>query len=224
MIHKEGYKTIFYSLIVGIGLLLLFIGITPKILFVRVIIYSFFILYFFIILQFFRNPKRDIEINDENILSPADGKVVVIEDVIETEYLNTKCKQISVFMNIFNVHANWYPVNGVVKYYKYHPGLFLVAFNPKSSTDNERTTIVVETNTKKENILFRQIAGLIARRIVCYAKVGEQVTQNQQCGFIKFGSRLDIFIPLHYKINVKLGQKVKAGQTILAYSENPEAK
>ncbi|MDP4267231.1 MAG: phosphatidylserine decarboxylase family protein [Bacteroidota bacterium] len=219
-IHKEGYKILFFSLIIGIGLVLLLVGLTPGVKIFHFILYFVYLLILLLFLQFFRNPKRKIVIDDNNILCPADGKVVVIEEVMETEYFNEKRRQISIFMSPFNVHANWYPVNGIVKYYKYHPGLFLVAYNPKSSTANERTTIVVENEgAKKVSVLFRQIAGILARRIVCYAKEGNIAKQTEQFGFIKFGSRIDLLLPLNYKINIKLGQKVKAGMTVIATVE-----
>ena len=219
-IHKEGYKTIFYSLILGGGITLLLVGITKGLFLAHLIIYLAFAIFMIIILQFFRNPNRKIEINDNNIIAPADGKIVVIEIVEENEYFHEKRRQISIFMNPFNVHANWYPINGIVKYYKYHPGLFLVAYNPKSSTDNERTTVVVENEAnQKISVLFRQIAGILARRIVCYAEEGKIAKQNEQFGFIKFGSRIDLLLPLDYKINIKLNQKVKAGKTIIATVE-----
>ena len=170
---------------------------------------------FVVILQFFRNPNRNRIQKDGHIISPADGKVVVIEEVEETEYFNKKRLQVSVFMSPVNVHINRYPISGKLKYYKYHPGLFLVAWHPKSSTDNERTTTVVEDN-KGRSILFRQVAGALARRIVFYGKENEEVQQNEECGFIKFGSRVDLYLPLDAKINVKLDQVVKGGITSIA--------
>ncbi|GIV42020.1 MAG: phosphatidylserine decarboxylase [Vicingaceae bacterium] len=168
-----------------------------------------------LVLQFFRNPRRHLVINDNFIVSPADGKIVVIEETVENEYLKEKRKQVSVFMSPFNVHINRYPISGKIEYFKYHPGLYLVAWHPKSSTDNERTTIVVH-HPEKGKILFRQIAGALARRIKFYGKVGQEVKQSDECGFIKFGSRVDIFLPIDAKICVKLGQNVIGGQTIIA--------
>ncbi|MDR3188020.1 MAG: phosphatidylserine decarboxylase family protein [Prevotellaceae bacterium] len=166
------------------------------------------------IVRFFRMPLRPKLRNEQAAFSPCDGKVVVIDEVFEPEYLKENCRQLSIFMSPNNVHVNLYPVSGVVEYAKYHPGKYLVAWHPKSSTKNERTTVVV--NTGKHKILCRQIAGAVARRIVCYAKQGEQVEQNAQLGFIKFGSRVDVFLPLSAKVEVALGQKVRGSQTILA--------
>ena len=168
-----------------------------------------------IIIQFFRSPKRNWVQRDGDIISPADGTVVVIEEVEETEYFNEKRLQVSVFMSPVNVHINRYPISGNLKYYKYHPGLFLVAWHPKSSTENERTTAVVEDN-KGRTVLFRQIAGALARRIVFFDKEGKTVEQNEECGFIKFGSRVDLLLPLDVKLNVKLNEKVKGGITTIA--------
>jgi len=147
-------------------------------------------------------------------IAPADGKVVVIEEVEETEYIKGKCRQISIFMSPVNVHVNRYPVSGDVLYEKYHPGKYLVAWHPKSSTENERTTVVVAH--KNGNVLFRQIAGALAKRIVCYAKVGDKASAGAEFGFIKFGSRIDIYLPLEAKVNVNLNQKTTGGETIIA--------
>ena len=185
------------------------------------------VLLLILILNFFRSPKREIVLNENNILAPADGKIVVIEEVEETEYFsakggsasggNEKRKQISIFMSPLDVHINWYPIGGNIKYFKYHPGKYLVAWHPKSSTKNERTTIVIENN--KAAILVRQIAGAVARRIVYYCKEGETVTQGDELGFIKFGSRVDILLPFGAKINVKLNQHVTGGETVIAQFE-----
>ncbi len=168
-----------------------------------------------VILQFFRSPSRNFIAKEGDIISPADGKVVVIEEVMETEYFNEKRLQVSVFMSPVNVHINRYPIGGILKYYKYHPGKYLVAWHPKSSTENERTTAVVEDNQGKK-VLFRQIAGALARRIVFYHETGKQVSQTEECGFIKFGSRVDLLLPLDVKLNVKLNETVKGGITSLA--------
>jgi len=174
-----------------------------------------FLVLFILVLQFFRNPKRTF-IGDNNcIIAPADGKVVVIEEVIENEYFKDKRRQISIFMSPLNVHVTRYPIDGEVMFSKYHPGKYLVAWHPKSSEENERTTIVVK-NPSMGEILYRQIAGAVARRIVNYAKVGENVTQGSDAGFIKFGSRIDIFVPLDFKIEVTLNQITKGGETIIA--------
>lgn len=167
------------------------------------------------IIQFFRSPNRSIVINDNHIIAPADGKVVVIEEVVETEYFKDKRLQISIFMSPINVHVNRYPISGIVKYSKYHPGLFLVAWHPKSSTDNERTTIVVE-HANGQAVLFRQIAGALARRIVNYSKESDIAKQGEEFGFIKFGSRVDLLLPLSVKVNVQLEQKVTGRQTVIA--------
>jgi phosphatidylserine decarboxylase len=212
-IHKEGYKTI-----ILVFILLFLFCITVWLifsikLFVAALAASFLI--FIFILRFFREPKRSVSKNIENILSPADGTVVAIEEVDETEFLKTRCIQISVFMSVWNVHINWYPLTGIVKYFRYHPGKYLVAWHPKSSTLNERTTVAVERHDGV-TILFRQIAGLLARRVVCYAKEGAEVVQGQQVGFIKFGSRVDIFIPISSVVKVDLNQKVTGNETLLA--------
>lgn len=166
----------------------------------------------FLIIQFFRIPNRKARFGDLDILCPADGKVVVIEEVEETEYFNDKRIQISVFMSPLNVHANYNPISGIIRYVKYHKGLFLVAWHPKSSTDNERSTFVIEHKNGQE-VLFRQIAGAMARRICYYVKEGQQVTTGDEFGFIKFGSRIDVFLPLGTKIDVKIGDVVKAKLT-----------
>lgn len=170
------------------------------------------------ILQFFRNPKRNIVLNENHIIAPADGKVVVIEEVMETEYFNEKRLQISIFMSPINVHINRFPISGLVKYSKYHPGLFLVAWHPKSSLENERTTIVVE-HKNGQAVLFRQIAGALARRIVNYSKEGQIAIQGDEFGFIKFGSRVDLFLPLNVKVKVNLNQNVCGRETIIASFE-----
>lgn len=166
----------------------------------------------YLIIQFFRIPARTCVFNENDIFCPADGKVVVIEEVEETEYFKDKRIQISVFMSPMNVHANYNPISGIVKYVKYHPGLFLVAWHPKSSTENERSTMVVEHKNGKE-VLFRQIAGAVARRICYYVQAGQKVETGEEFGFIKFGSRIDLFLPLDSQINVKIGDVVKAKLT-----------
>jgi len=173
----------------------------------------------FLILQFFRNPKRDFKLKTNQVLSAVDGEVVVIEEVFEKEYFKDKRLQISVFMSPLNVHVTRYPVSGNVVFSKYHPGKFLVAWHPKSSEENESTTVVVKSSEFGE-VLHRQIAGAVARRIVNYAEEGQEVFQTSDSGFIKFGSRVDVFLPLGTKINVKLKQKVKGGITILAQNDN----
>lgn len=170
---------------------------------------------FIIIIQFFRSPIKRITPDDNVVLCPADGKVVVIEETEEIEYFKDKRIQVSIFMSPINVHVNRNPVSGVVSFFKYHPGKFLVAWHPKSSTDNERTTIVVRRSNGVE-VLFRQIAGALARRIVWYVKEKQEVTQGSEFGFIKFGSRVDLFLPPGTKIEVGIGDKVVGGKTVIA--------
>ncbi|ESU18467.1 psd protein [Flavobacterium cauense R2A-7] len=167
------------------------------------------------VLQFFRNPKRVVAINDNHIIAPVDGKVVVIEEVFEPEYFKDKRLMVSIFMSPINVHVTRYAVNGLVKFSKYHPGKYLVAWHPKASEENERTTVVVENRVFGE-ILYRQIAGALARRIVNYAQEGMQVVQGTDAGFIKFGSRVDLYLPLGTQVNVKLNEKAVGGKTIIA--------
>lgn len=214
-IHKEGFTTIFLVLFVSTILYLGAVWLFPENKIVQNVVLSICLVIFIIVLQFFRNPTRHIEKNSAHILAPADGKVVAIEEVFESEFLQRNCRQISIFMSPFNVHINRNPVSGEVSYFKYHKGKYLVAWHPKSSTENERTTIAVRTPEGKE-VLFRQIAGALAKRIVWYVKEGEKVQQGEEFGFIKFGSRVDIFIPLEAKVAVKIGDKSVGGKTILA--------
>jgi len=214
MFHKEGAKIILISTTLTVVLLLVidhFIQL-PWLRMSTMLAVLFFLI---MILQFFRNPKRAVDITDEHIIAPVDGKVVVIEEVEETEYFKDKRLQVSIFMSPINVHVTRYPVNGKVKFSKYHPGKYLVAWHPKASTENERTTIVVENRIFGE-ILYRQIAGALAKRIVNYAEEGMQVIQGTDAGFIKFGSRVDLFLPLGTEVNVKLNQKAIGGKTIIA--------
>lgn len=213
MIHKEGIPTIILTL-VFIILLNAVIHFMAGNQIIKWIGYSLSGLLLIIILQFFRNPSRTVIENKNHFLSPADGKVVVIEEVMENEYFHDKRLQVSVFMSPINVHVNRYPMSGRISYYKYHPGKYLVAWHPKSSTENERTTVVVKNETMGE-ILFRQIAGALARRIVFYGKEQEAVKQGDQCGFIKFGSRVDMFFPTGTALNVKLGEVVTGGKSII---------
>ena len=173
------------------------------------------LIFYVIAFRFFRVPKRIKERDDKKIFAPCDGKIVVIEEVDENEFLNTRCIQVSIFMSIWNVHINWNPIGGKVVYTKYHPGKFLMAWEPKSSTLNERTSIAIE-RPDGVKVLFRQIAGYMARRIVCYSKTGDEAKQNHEMGFIKFGSRVDVFIPLNSAVKVELNQKVVGTQTTLA--------
>lgn len=222
MFHREGQTIILSTFfIVGIGTLLshFFIEIT----WLKWFIYIFLLFILILILQFFRNPKRRTNKTFDEIRSPVDGKVVVIEEVMETEYFNDKRRQVSIFMSPINVHVTRYPSSGSIKYSKYHPGKFLVAWHPKSSEENERTTVVVRT-PKFGDILFRQVAGALARRIVNYAEEGESVQQGDDSGFIKFGSRVDLFLPLDCEINVALNQKVRGAETCIATFVNPNEK
>lgn len=183
--------------------------------FIQTLITAASVVLFFIVLQFFRHPTRKVFRNDKQVLAPADGKVVVIEETDEPEFLKDKRIQVSIFMSPLNVHVNRYPVSGQVTYCRYHPGLYLMAWHPKSSTENERTTVVIETSSKVP-VLMRQVAGALARRIVCYPKKDWIVKQGEEMGFIKFGSRVDIFLPPGTKINVQLNEKVVGGKTVLA--------
>ncbi len=214
MFHKEGFKTILITgLIVVAGILITDHFIAN--IWIQKPLMILFLLLFLLVLQFFRDPNRKTVLNDFHVIAPADGKVVVIEDVEEKEYFKGKRKQISIFMSPLNVHVTRYPVSGIVKYSHYHPGKYLVAWHPKSSEDNERTSIVVENKAIGE-VMYRQVAGAVARRIVNYAKVGQQVVQGTDAGFIKFGSRLDIFVPLDFEIRVGLEESVRGGETVIA--------
>ncbi|MEH6681921.1 MAG: phosphatidylserine decarboxylase family protein [Sediminicola sp.] len=214
MFHKEGQKIILIAFLITASISLLahfYIDNT----WLRAIIQVTALLGLVLILQFFRNPKRRILKNFDEILAPVDGKVVVIEEVLETEYFNDMRKQVSIFMSPINVHVTRYPVSGVIKYSKYHPGKYLVAWHPKASSENERTTVVVKT-PKFGDIMYRQIAGAMAKRIVNYAEEGSSVHQGEDGGFIKFGSRVDLFLPLDCPITVKLNQKVVGAKTCIA--------
>lgn len=215
-IHREGYLIILIAvLILGaiqVGNYFLFLWLDWLWLFLLLSIGVIVMLY--LVVQFFRIPTRHPSFSDKDIICPADGKVVVIEEVTETEYFNDRRIQISVFMSPLNVHANYHPISGLIKYVKYHKGLFLVAWHPKSSTDNERSTIVTEHSSGQE-VLYRQIAGAVARRICYYAQVNQQATTAEEFGFIKFGSRVDILVPLDAVINVKIGDVVQGRLTKL---------
>lgn len=215
MLHKEGKATIFITLVLLFAINGIVMWLLPEQLLVQNLLLFVSIVFLIIILQFFRNPSITPTLGDNLVISPADGKVVVIEEVEADEYFSDKRIQVSVFMSPFNVHVNRNPVGGLVKYFKYHQGKYLVAWHPKSSTENERTTTVIETPSKKE-ILFKQIAGALAKRIVWYVKEGQQVSQATEMGFIKFGSRVDLLLPLDSKIKVELNQKVKGGCTVIA--------
>lgn len=214
MFHKEGYKIIFISFAVT-AIAIFSIDYFISIRWLELILEFAFLVFFILILQFFRNPKRHTNANVQQVVSPVDGKVVVIEEVFEKEVFNDRRIQVSVFMSPLNVHVTRYPIAGKIVFSKYHPGKYLVAWHPKASEENERTTVVVE-NTSFGKILYRQIAGALAKRIVNYAKVDDMVEKGADSGFIKFGSRVDVFLPLDAKINVKLNQKVKGGESNIA--------
>lgn len=212
--HKEGYKIIVVAFILSIlGILLAekFIEIIWVVKAIQIVILAFL----FIVLQFFRNPKRATNLNENTIIAPVDGKVVVIEEVEEPEYFKDKRLQVSIFMSPINVHVTRYAMSGAVKYSKYHPGKYLVAWHPKASTENERTTIVLDNKVFGE-VLYRQIAGALAKRIVNYAEEGTEVIQGADAGFIKFGSRVDLFLPIGTELTIKLGDVVKGGTQVVA--------
>tara|TARA_B100000029_G_scaffold356868_1_gene349701 strand:- start:597 stop:1241 length:645 start_codon:yes stop_codon:yes gene_type:complete len=212
MFHKEGYTIIISSFLI---IAIIILGIEYFSINHSKFIAIFLLILLVLILQFFRNPKIKINSNDNYILSPVDGKIVIIKKVFEPEFFKEERMQVSIFMSPLNVHVTRYPISGKVIFSKYHPGSYLVAWHPKSSTKNERTTIVIE-NENFGNILYRQIAGAVARRIVNYAEVSEIVVQGKDAGFIKFGSRIDLFLPLDINLKVKLNQKVKGGISVIA--------
>lgn len=214
MFHKEGYKIILLTFVFVVGSALL-VDNFIEIYWLRTLILVALLVFLILILQFFRNPKRKTVLNNHQVLSPVDGKVVVIEEVFEKEYFKEKRLQVSVFMSPINVHVTRYPISGNVIFSKYHPGKYLVAWHPKASEENERTTVVVENETYGK-VLYRQIAGALAKRIVNYAKFNDKAIQGSDSGFIKFGSRVDLFLPIDTKINVTLNQKVRGGESIIA--------
>ena len=212
IIHHEGHRIL---LVLGISLVGLNIGIYvnwPGLLWLGIVASAIF---FGLVLQFFRNPRRSIPQSDDSLVyAPADGQVVVLEEAEETEYFNSKRLQVSIFMSPLNVHVNRNPLGGEVQYIKHHPGKYLVAWHPKSSTENERTTVVIQN--EKAEVLLRQVAGAMARRIRNYLSVGQRVTQGSDMGFIKFGSRVDLFLPLDAEVKVNIGDKVKGNKTVIA--------
>jgi phosphatidylserine decarboxylase len=212
-LHREGYATLFVSTMAFAAFVLVLLFTVPFWLFV--VCTCLLCGGYWFIVQFFRVPQREMKAQFDDIVCPADGKVVVIEEVFEPEYLKIPCMQISIFMSPLDVHANYAPISGTAVYTQYHKGKHLVAWHPKSSTENERSTLVIETEDKKQ-VLVRQIAGAMARRICFYSTTGSKVQQGSEFGFIKFGSRVDVFLPLTSKIHVKLGQAVKNRQDILA--------
>ena len=214
MFHKEGHKIILITLFIVVGAIFA-IDEFVTLEWLRKSLMLLVLVFFILILQFFRNPKRHTHANDKHALSPVDGKVVVIEEVFEKEVFNDKRIQVSVFMSPLNVHVTRYPIGGNITFSKYHPGKYLVAWHPKASEENERTTVVVE-NQSFGKVLYRQIAGALAKRIVNYAKVETIAKQGDDSGFIKFGSRVDLFLPLDADIKVSLNQKVKGGESVIA--------
>jgi len=212
-IHKEGHR-----ILIALAILLLIVNIVIDYFWASALPFSSIIsvALFLLVLQFFRNPIRELAMPncDNSIIAPADGKIVAIEEVDEPEYFGDKRLQVSIFMSATNVHVNRNPISGMVSYFKYHPGKYLMAWNPKSSTENERTTVVIDTG--EVEILFRQIAGYMAKRIVSYLDEGDEVEKGKEMGFIKFGSRVDLFLPLDADIQVAIGQKVKGNKTVIA--------
>ena len=213
MFHKEGRKIILITVIITVAMLLLSDSVITNF-WIQKIIQVLAIAILILVLQFFRNPKRDTDNSDNHIITPVDGKVVVIEEVFEPEYFNDKRLMVSIFMSPINVHVTRYALNGIVKYSKYHPGKYLVAWHPKASEENERTTVVIENRVFGE-VMYRQIAGALARRIVNYAEVGMRAVQGKDAGFIKFGSRVDLYFPVGTPIDVVLGQKAVGGITVI---------
>ena len=214
-IHREGYRLIFFIMMILILVNTFAFQFFTKSFEMRIVIFILSLIAFVIVLQFFRHPMRKIITDPSHVLSPADGKIVTIEEVMEDEFFNEKRIQISIFMSPVNVHLNRFPISGTVDYFRHHHGDYLVAWHPKSSQLNERTTVVIRGHNNI-SILVRQIAGYVARRIVCYAKEKSHFVQGEELGFIKFGSRVDVFVPLSAKITVTLDQKVRGGKTVLA--------
>ena len=213
-IHKEGYRIILVTGIACLAIALIINLIFPAQTVFHYLIYLALTVFFFIVVRFFRLPERPIKTDTDIILCPADGTIVAIEEVHEPEYFKDTRRQVSIFMSPSNVHVNRYPISGKIVYTNYWPGSFLVAWHPKSSTENERNTVVID-HTIYGPVMVRQIAGALARRIVCYSKTNERITQGLELGFIKFGSRVDLFLPLTANINVKLEEKVKGGVTVI---------
>lgn len=213
-IHREGYRYIIIASLVWAALLWISHSLLQTLPILYVLLHLVCFLLWFWVLWFFRIPSRQFLYDETKLIAPADGKVVVIEETTETEYFKDKRLQVSIFMSPLNVHVNRNPISGIVKYMKYHPGKYLVAWHPKSSTENERTTVVI--GNEKIEILMRQIAGALARRICYYVKEGDTAKQNDEFGFIRFGSRVDIYLPIGTKVNVKIGEKVQNGMSVIA--------
>lgn len=214
-IHKEGRTLLFVLLVVFFAINWAVARFFPESSFIQTTVIVVSLVLYLIVLQFFRSPIFTVQKNEKYVIAPADGKVVVIEDTEETEYLKSRRKQISIFMSPVNVHVNRMPVAGTISYYRYHEGKYLVAWHPKSSTENERTTVVAKMKDGTE-VLFRQIAGALARRIKCYVKEGQPLDQGDEFGFIKFGSRVDIYLPLDAKVKVNINDVTKGGRTVIA--------
>ena len=214
-IHPKGFSVIIVILSILLVILLAINLIFPEQTYIHYIFYGLAFVFFFMVVRFFRRPRRKIDYNENNILSAADGKVVALEEIVDGEYFHEKMMLISVFMSPLNVHVNRSPIGGTIKYIKHHPGKYYVAYNPKSSKLNERKTIVFE-DEKGRNIQIRQIAGAVARRIVCVKSVGDTIMQGDEIGIIKFGSRVDHLIPLDAKVKVELHQEVRGGKSVLA--------
>ena len=215
MFHREGSRIIMNSFILA-AIITVLAEYKISIEWLKMLIQITTLVLLLLVLQFFRNPKRTTPINEKHLISPVDGKVVIVEEVFEKEYFKDTRLQVSIFMSPLNVHVTRYAMSGTVKFSKYHPGKYLVAWHPKSSELNERTTIVLENESFGE-ILYRQIAGAVARRIVNYAKEGTQVVQGEDAGFIKLGSRVDLFLPLNTQLNVKVNDVVKGGVQTIAH-------
>ena len=216
MIHREGIASIVLTLLLAGLLVFLARYFCPNCVIAHYFTYAIAAFLLVIVLQFFRNPKRHTTLNDAFAIAPCDGKVVVIEETVETEYFKDKRIQVCIFMSPLNVHVNRNPISGIVKYVKYHPGKYFIAWHPKSSTENERSTLVIQNTVNNKEVLFRQIAGFLARRIVCYSKEGDKAVQGAEFGFIKFGSRVDLFFPLGTEIKVKIDDVVKGGISTIA--------
>ncbi len=217
-IHKEGYKIILVSLLI-LTVINVVISLLPiKVVSVLTWSVPVSLVLFYLVVNFFRSPNREGYLHENAVIASADGKIVVVEETDENEIIKGKCIQVSIFMNVFNVHINWYPISGLVKFFKHHSGRFMSAYLPKAATENERTTVAI-THDNGQTIVVRQIAGAVARRIVCYAKEQDKARQGQQMGFIKFGSRVDIYLPLGTRIDVKVGQTVRGKQTIIGWLE-----
>ena len=214
-LHKEGINIIIVAFFAIATLLTVLLIIGPKASWFQIPLSIAAVIFYALIVRFFRVPNREFVFDAGAVISPADGKIVIVEEVYEPEYIQEKCIQISVFMSPMNVHINWFSFDGVIEFFKHHPGKYLVAWHPKSSTLNERTSVCIK-NKNGDLVMLRQVAGAVARRIVSHAKEGKKVNQNDELGFIKFGSRVDLYLPLSAKPEVELNDKVVGGRTVLA--------